>query len=200
MVTSERRDLAAAPPAPSRRGGSAHLRLLLAQGEPAEILARIVPHDPLGLRPLVGRRLVDRCLFLDADRVFLAAAARVALDAPRWRGRPGLEAWLRRQVDAAIDGLAASSTRVTAGGIWRDLARPFGFDPLRLATACARLSRRPRAERQAFFLLLVELRPLAEAGRAMGVGAVDLARLARRALDALLAPLAPSPPAPKVRA
>lgn len=81
------------------------LARLLAGGSPREVLARIARADSLGLRARIARRMRERVLLLDAERVHLRALAVTANAAPgrRWEGRIG--PWLDERVDEALDAL-----------------------------------------------------------------------------------------------
>lgn len=184
-------------------------RLLLA-GSAREILARIVPGDPLGLREAVGLRLRERHLLLDADRVHLRALARAARFAVRYRGRPALHEWLQERVDEAVEdlrreqaGLRVRPLAEGAGGpgapadrghrgdprdsgAWHALGAPIGLDPEVLPAVCAAFNACPRDERRAFFRLVIEGASLDEEARRAAVSGSEYARRARRALDAIL--------------
>ncbi|MEM7306725.1 MAG: hypothetical protein AAF682_08645 [Planctomycetota bacterium] len=172
---------------------------LLARGGPREILARIVPDDPLELRARVARRARERALLLDVDRACLRTMALCAARAVRYRGRPRLDLWLRARVEEVLDGLldeerqgvappspageppAAEAVRAAGG-----LAARFDLAPDALAAGCARFHRLSFADRDAFLRLVVEAAPLDATARALGTSATELARGARRALCALL--------------
>ncbi|MCZ6597207.1 MAG: hypothetical protein O7B99_06200 [Planctomycetota bacterium] len=168
------------------RGAARALELLRA-GTPREVLARIVPDDPLRIRRVVAVRLRARGLLLDADQVLLRALARVARAAVHYRGRPALGTWLEGRVDEALDEIlaaqaagrpaapAASAANGPPGAV-ELLARRIGLDPEATRRALARFHALPYAERDAFFRLVVEGEPAAG----------EKTRLARRAFDALL--------------
>ncbi|MEW6073189.1 MAG: hypothetical protein AB1726_11445 [Planctomycetota bacterium] len=172
-------------------GGAA----LLLAGSPREVLARIVPGDPLAVRPRLEAALRRRAVLVDSDRAFLRALAECAREAPGWRGRPPLDAWIDRRIEGALDGLLAEEEDEPAGAAesgegsaFRLLALPLGLDPAHLARACRAFNRLPGREREAFFLLVIEDRGLEASGTALGVSALECARAARRALDVFLVP------------
>ena len=156
-------------------------------GTPREILARIVPGDPLGLAALVSARLRAEALLLDADRVLLCSFARVAREAPGWRGRPSLERWLGARVDEAIadarDELGHPDSEQPP--VFDALATPLGLDPSRLRAGCHAFNRLAPSVREAFLQLVLERRSLDRLARAAGLSASLLARRARVALDVL---------------
>ena len=188
---------------------------LFPSSSPREILARIVPGDPLGVRAVVARRLKDRCLLLDPDRVHLRALALCArdADAPQAsgasRGR-GSREWIGRLVDLAVDEVARSELRALRDGrfarevsresagsvepresgppswVHADLARPLRLDPNDMRAACARFNQLSQDERATFLELFVEARSLDELAREQGRSASTVARRARRALLAVL--------------
>ena len=192
---------ASSPSAPGRRSRTA----LLAAASPRAILARIVPDDPLELRPRIARALRRHALFLDPDRLFLRAVALCARAAPDWRGHPPLDEWLDAHVEAAVldrcreEGEASAEPGEPGGAgeksVFDLLARPLGLDAARARVACRRFHRAPRDDREAFFLLVIERRSLEDAAAVTGCSGPAVARGARRALDLLLAP-PPSDPQP----
>lgn len=211
-------EVAAAPRAP-------RWRALFAGASPREILARIVPEDPLGMRAIVARRLQERSLLLDADRVHLRSLALCARWAPRYQGQPELADWLARLVDQAIAevvseeqedarelpsdalpperahgdpaGDATASVRASREpeGAFETLARPLGLDARAMRAACRAFNRLPECDRGAFFDLLLRGRSLDDVVRATGRGAIDVARSARRALEPFVRADAPRAPA-----
>ena len=179
---------------PGSPSPSARAALLLA-GSPREILARIVPGDPLGLRPRLAAVLRERAVLLDADRAFLRTVAGCAREAPAWRGRPPLEDWLADRAHRAVDELLLEESeprfedgapRADVSSVFSLLAGPLGLDPAALARGCRAFHRLPEADREAFFLLVLERRSLAETASALGLSPPVSARAARRALDVFL--------------
>ena len=169
-------------------------------GSPREVLARIVPGDPLELRRRAALRLRERALLLDSERVLLRALALVAYRAGAWRGRPELERWLAARIDEAIesvldgDGVSCGpgAPDPAAPAPHRDafalLAAPLGLEARELRGACARFNRLSPSEREAFFLLVIEGESLDAACAKRAVPASELARAARRALEVLRDP------------
>jgi DNA-directed RNA polymerase specialized sigma24 family protein len=203
----ELRDLLAAPEpvaagAPDRPDASAaprrratSWRALLCGGSPREVLARILPGDPLGLRAHVAERLRERAYLLDADRVLLRAMARCARFAVRYRGRPELGAWLAERVDEALLDLVREDLEDLRAerappperlAVFVELASPLGLDPAQAWAACTRLNLCVPEERVAFRALVLDGVSLDELARRGGQTATELARRARRALEAAL--------------
>ena len=174
-------------------GPAARWRALLA-GTPREVLSRIVPGDPLGLRSHVARRLTSDALLLDGDLVHLRSLARCARRAVRYTGRPELAAWLDEIVAEAIDevlqeeseGDHAGSTSTVECGAFASLAPPLGLEPEAMRAACAAFNRMAIEERSAFFDLVIHKRTLDELASTSGEGATEIARRARRALEPFL--------------
>lgn len=164
-------------------------RSLLSGRSPKEILARIVPGDPLQLRARAGFRLEAQALFLDADRVFLRVLALVSRAAVRYRGNPEPGEWLDARIDEAVEELLEESETppASARGAFETLAGPLGLDPAALQRACARFHKLPFVERRAFFDLVLYSRSLDDLARASGESATEIARRARRGLEVLLA-------------
>src|SRR5687767_2341511 len=75
-----REPVASPPPQVPTRGRERAVdwRVILAGASPREVLARLMNGDPLGLAVVVEQRLRVHAYLLDADRVFLRAAARCA--------------------------------------------------------------------------------------------------------------------------
>lgn len=170
-------------------------RAILAGASPREVLARLMNGDPLALASVVEERLRVRAYLLDADRVFLRAAARCARMAGRYRGDPPLAAWLAERVDEALLELVEEELEALAGGcesgpdqaVFESLARPLGLDPGRTRRACAVHNGLDEELRRAFREVVLEGRDLDGLARAGGRSATAIARAARRALLAVLA-------------
>ncbi len=167
-------------------------------GSPREVLARIVPGDPLGVRDAVALALRAECVFLDADRVHLRALALVARGAARYRGRPELATWLAEESARAVAAILREDVeaRRDPGGAFTQLARPLGLDPDALRRGCAAFNRLPAADRAAFFALAIWNRRLDDLVRETGESATEIARRARRGLDAVMLALQPEPASP----
>lgn len=191
---------APAPAAAARRPAArparaADWRAILAGASPREVLARLMNGDPLSLSTVVEERLRARAWLLDADRVYLRAAARCARLSARYRGDPILSAWLAERVDEAMlelvdEELEALSTEAPAGGetgVFETLARPLGLDPARTRRACAVHNALPEDQRRAFREVVLEGRDLDDLARTGARSATEIARSARQALLAVLA-------------
>lgn len=169
-------------------------------GSPREVLARIVPGDPLAIRDVVADVLRAQCLFLDADRVHLRALARTARAALRFRGS-GLElrAWLIAQASDAVAEILAEdldTPRVDANSAFAQFARPLGLDPEAMRRGCVAFNRLPIEDRAAFFALVVEDVGLEAHARASGVTTNEIGRRARRGLEAVVRANHPDLPPP----
>jgi hypothetical protein len=163
--------------------------------------------DPLDLRSRIAAVLDERAYLIEHDRLHLGAVARVARAAPRYRGQPDLDPWLRRHVEEALDELLEESepdepSPTTPWGL-EGLARPLGLEPASARAACLAFNRLPLEERKAFRALVLEGRSLDEsAAHALADGRpanpTEIARAARRALERVCAAagLAPSPARP----
>jgi len=162
---------------------------LLGRGGPREILSRIVPGDPLQVRPRAARRIRARALLLDAERATLRALALIAARAARWRGRPRLDLWLEARVDEALDELLDEERDgpPRAAAPADPIAVRLGLLPEALARGRARFHALALEDRDAFHRLVLEAGSLDETARALGVGAPELARRARRGLLAFTA-------------
>ena len=161
-------------------------RAILAGHRPEAVLERLVPGDPLDLRGCVARGLERRALALDAERVWLRVAARVAHRASGYRGRPALRRWLDLRVDEVIlelvredAGLAA--TAPDEAGCCA-VAGPLGFAPAEARALLSTFNLCDEADRRAFLELVVRCADFDTLGR----GAVRAARRARATWIALL--------------
>jgi hypothetical protein len=184
-------------PVEANSGDAKPARLL--HGNPREILARIVPGDPLALRALIADRLDERHLIADADRLQLQLLIRVARHAAVAGARGELRAWLLARLDPLLDELAtakpASAGDATASGAVDGFARSLGIDPPRARRAIAALNACTVQQRRAFHGLVLLRRGLDELARAEQVNASELGRRARVALDAVLQAVGESPAA-----
>jgi hypothetical protein len=165
-----------------------HWRRWLGSGTAPEILARIFPADPLGLRARISRRARIEARLCDTDQVMVRAMARVARAAGRYRGRPRLDRWLDQQVQEALaEHLAeeaAGKFVESAGSSLSQLARPLGLDAASLQRGAARFHGLLLEDRMAFVELVLEQRGLDELAHEGGVSASEIARRARRGLEA----------------
>lgn len=159
---------------------------LLSTGTPCEVLARIVPEDPLGLRALVAARLGKQALLCDAERVLLSAQALCALQASTWRGEPEFATWLEGRVTDALLVAIGEECAAPSGGFveaLRSFAEPLALDPCRLAAACTRFNRLPFEQREAFCALVLDADGADHCARARGLSLSELARRARAGLQ-----------------
>jgi len=168
----------ARPAAARPEGGQEDRRArLLALGTPAEVLARIVPEDALGLRARLADHLARRALLADVERLLLRAQALCALHAPAWRGVPELEQWLEARVGEAVDALLAED----AGTL--PVPLPPALDAAAFGRACARFNRLPYECRDAFVALVLEGDAADGCARARGLSLSELLRRARAGLE-----------------
>lgn len=165
---------------------------LFAGGSPREVLSRLVPGDPLGVRQRLARVLTDEALLVDADRAHLRALARCARAAMRYHGKPEIDEWVDERVREALTEIvredaeaARSSAPPDAGSAFEALARPLGLDPAHMRSACAAFNCLPIDERRAFFDWVVRGRALDRLAAEARTNASEIARRARRALDVL---------------
>src|SRR5262245_5898264 len=160
------------------------LHELLLTGTPREVLARIVPEDPLELRARVGARISERALLLEVEHVTLRAQALCSLHAAAWRGEPGLEEWLDRRVEEALAAALSEEEGERRGA--EDLAlfpAPRELDPLALASSCARFNDLPFEQREAFLSVVLDAGAVDRLARARRLSLSELARRARAGLE-----------------
>ncbi len=183
---------------------SSRWRPLFSAAGPREILARIVPDDPLGVRAIVARRMNAQALLIDADRAHVRSLALCARWAPRYDGQPELDVWLEHIVDQALSELAGDGVDELSepegdpvSDAFETLARPLHLDAGALRGACRAFNRLPLEERRVFFEFVLRNRSLDEVAREFGRNATDAARQARRAIEVFLSPTEP-PPQPEL--
>ena len=142
------------------------------QGEDAgEIAARLTHGDPLKLGASAARRLRERRLLLDPDRVLhraLAVAARGALiDTPVL----DLDAWALQKLDAAIDQLVCADreAQLSQPEILEDEEKEFALlteslmiEPELVRACSVAFNALPELPRRAFFELMIEGREVEE--------------------------------------
>ena len=162
-------------------------RLLLA-GTPRQVLARILPGDPLDLRSRCAERLRARAQFVDVDRVLVRSQARIARAAASRRMHIGLEPWLDARIEEAIDDVRdeAGLRSPEPGSVFQLLAQPLGLSAREMARACKRFNALEIEVRRAFFELVVEGLALERAAEHLGRSALEVARDARLGLNAFL--------------
>lgn len=154
------------------------------------MLEGLVRGDPLGARPVVRTRLVQRALLLDADRVYLRSLARCARYAASLRAHAALGKWVTGHVDAAIDELLRSEARLDplpadpTPSVFGQLARPLELDPAGARCACVAFNGCDYIDRRAFFDVFLLGLALDRVAGELGISASELARRARSALDA----------------
>jgi hypothetical protein len=169
---------------PPVRAGAARAHELLLTGTPCEVLARIVPEDPLDLRARVGARITERALLLDVERVLLRAQALCSLYAAAWRGDPELAEWLDQRVE---DALAAALSEDPGERLAPEdlalFAAPLELDPLALGASCARFNRLPFEQREAFLVVVLDAVAVDRLARARKLTLSELACRARAGLE-----------------
>lgn len=163
-------------PLPGDRGA------LLLTGSAPEVLARIVPDDPLGLRSLIGQKLAARALLLDPEALLLRTQAACALLASSWRGEPELARWLERRVEEAFEGILAEEREALERGELAGVGDLPGAS-VALGEACARFNAMPFEWREAFVALVLDRSNPDRAARARGLSLSELARRARAGVE-----------------
>ena len=171
--------------------GARHWRRWLGAGSARQVLARLVPGDPLGLRPRVARRLREEALLLDVDRVHVRVLAHCARAAGHYKGRPAIEEWLQGRITEA---LADHLREQAEGGEGRGdavegtavemLAGPLHLDPHSARRALVAFHSLALEDRRAFFDWILERGQLDQLAHRAQVSASEIARRAQRALAA----------------
>jgi hypothetical protein len=144
---------------------------LFADPDPGAIFNRISSGDPLRIYELGARRLRERFVFVDADRLYELALAHVATIAALEQRRDADESWLRSVMDRAIDSiLTEDSEEQRAHPPLNDrddrryyhLGLSLGVEPELARSAVVNFNAMPERARRGFFLLLIENRSVAD--------------------------------------
>ncbi|MFT4648731.1 MAG: hypothetical protein ACI9X4_001963 [Glaciecola sp.] len=145
-----------------------------------DLLLKVVPGDPLGVRTQVARRLRERCLLLDPHGVSVLVLASIATQHPIKELRQvkvgtgasemGVRNLVQSTVDQVIDDCVAGRLEVpvagfSRGGILSQLARVLKISQVELNRACDRFNRMPAEARRAFHALVLQRRTLESACR-----------------------------------
>ena len=144
-------------------------RELLGVGSPAEVMTRVLEGDPLEIRARCRERLEEEALLLSLHRLHLRALARTAHGAPRYRGSPPLDAWLRTCIDQSIADLLEEDRDEERSFALSDgeLEHPYAYiadllqcEPELARSACVAFNALPRDDRRTFFAVVIERTPL----------------------------------------
>jgi len=142
----------------------------------AEVHARLLDCDPLRLREATARRLRERWLLLDPDRLFHRALAVCAIGAVHGERPDGSSVWIRQHVDLAIEQLlrADREAELSHPELLDEEATSFPLlteclmlEPELVRAASVAFNALEDTPRRAFFELLVEgkdLGPCIEGG------------------------------------
>lgn len=189
----ERREEPMSEHDPRRRSalapGAERVHELLLTGTAREVLARILPEDPLGLRVRLAGRVRERALLLDLEPVLLRTLALCALHAALWRGEPELERWLAERVEEALASALAEEPEGASSATPMAIAAPLALGPRELARACGRFNRLAFEQREAFFALVLDGVAADRLARARRLSLPELARRARAGLEIFLGAL-----------
>lgn len=139
----------------------------------AEQIERISTDERVDLGARVLRRMRARAILLDTERLTIAAAARLVLQASDYAGEIPLSDWLDLRVDQAVDELLdedafeeADGTPVENGDVrYARLARTLAVDEYTLRRATIVFHRLPHEERAVFWATIVDGQALATYAR-----------------------------------
>ena len=161
----------------------------------ADLLARVVPGDPLGVRKQVARRLRERCFLLDPHGVSVQVLASIAENKVNGLASlqggvdldSGMGELVRSTVDRVIDDCVAGRLEVPVaglprGGIQQQLAHVLKIRHTELKRACDRFNRLPSEARRAFHALVLQRRSLESACRRSAANAEAWSQGAARGL------------------
>lgn len=169
-------------------------RELLTGTSPREVLAKLCDGDPLELGPRVVAYVDEMAFLVDPNRAWARSAARVAHAAMRYRGKPELEAFVRRNIVRAIEELIEEETedelaRVPLGDtpeahllfLWKLL----GVELPLARRASIALNRQPSNVRTAFLALAARGTSIQEHATKTGATAEQVRELVERGLHAI---------------
>jgi len=173
-------------------------------GSRREVLERIYRGDPLGLEARSLKRIAERALLVDLDRVVECALANVAFFAPRYHGLPSLDRWLTLRIDAGIgrvldDELEADRTLTAFDPptqLHDRMARALGLDRFLARRACVVFNSLPWKVRRVFQAVVMDQRPL-ESLPAEEFGPAASAERRLRAALLTISQLRPAPVLPE---
>ena len=163
-------ELIPAPPpegyAASRQAALASAQVrLFASLDPTVILARISNEDPLRLFELGARRVRERYVFIDLERLHELCLAFVAHAAAVERGCQPDEAWLVARLDRAIDSILSEDREEQRSKAapndpddrrYHTLAVTLGVEPSMGRSAVVNFNALPDRARRGFFRLLID--------------------------------------------
>lgn len=156
---SDPEGLAEGLPPPRPRGGFAGSEWLVADS-PREVLHRLLDGDPLGIQDRCRTRLRQKAFFLNPERLFLRALARVSFAAVDYSGKPSLGRWLDGCVDLALEDLRSEQyeeefhdlppEESDDGAFYAQFAHRTGIELPLARLACLALNNLPPETRLAF--------------------------------------------------
>ena len=139
-------------------------RTLFAGPSSRATLARISNGDPLGLEQRCRERIAARALLIDLERAVQCVLANVAFFAPRYKGSPPFEYWLRQRVDAGLARVLEDEAETERalmsfalpGKLHSRLGDMLGFDSHLARRACVVLNSMPYTVRRVFVAVMLD--------------------------------------------
>ncbi len=128
-----------------------------------DILDKLIRDDPLGIEPRCALRLHERAILIGRERVVMRAMAQVAYRAKDYRAWQPLDAFVRVNIDRAIDGLIERDREDERARLpheddeaWGFLTRALGVGADQARRAAVAFNDLPPVVRRAFWRTVVE--------------------------------------------
>jgi hypothetical protein len=167
---------------------------VLGRSSPEAIYEGLRDRDPLHVRERCMTRLSERAQLLPLDRLVMMTMAAVAHTASSYRGEPELDAWLLERIDASIVALHVQEREFERMGLppmdpfdthCVFLAEALGIDRALTRRACIVFNGLPLGQREVFWALVVERRPIAAYLSQVHRSREDIMQSLRTAIEAL---------------
>lgn len=141
---------------------------IVSSGDAHAILERLARENPLDLAQRCTDRTRAKAVLLDAERVLLRAAARIAYHAHRYDASRSLDGWIAERIDQAIEDLLREDYEEDLESVPLDPndERYLSFATILRAPvqavrrACVVFHALPLEERAAFWAMLIDFKPL----------------------------------------
>ena len=175
---------------------------ILGGRSPREILRKIGDGDPLEIGARCLEHVPKLAVLVDFRRVMIRTMARAAHAAPRYRGEPPLDEWLRKMIEISVKDLIQEDVNEENAGIppsqpWDPrfafISETFGVEPAAARRAAIAFNVLPAEVRKTFFAIAVDKKTV-NRYVAEGNGPPDKVRAyIRQAIDAISGHLGDGP-------
>jgi hypothetical protein len=144
-------------------------RAILGSRSERVVLSRLIDGDPLEVEARCRERIIEQALMLALHRVHLRAVARIAHRAPRYRGTPGLDEWMKECIDEALRDLVNEDREEELSGLppsepwdprYAFMSEAIGVEPSLARRACVEFNVLPHEVRRTYFAIGIEGRTI----------------------------------------